>query len=129
MILKDADLLKDKEKEGIRTTNEALFNTVNKYLKTLPELNDVFEILDYSLAGSTKFEIDFDEFICVECVVETGGSEGIYVSCYPVNVEGRSRARIGTYKTLGESMEAYMLMGKLAGAFTHAVDLYLYVNT
>ena len=43
-------------------------------------------------------------------------------------MEVKSRIHLGTIKTLDEGLDAYMKMGKIAGAFTCIGEMYLWKN-
>ena len=118
------------EKKSVNA--ETMFNTVNAHLEMLPELANAFKILDYSIAErhSTALERaikEKKELWKVEAVVNTGGSEGVYVDCN-VLLYPEGKCRLGTYKTLEEDTPAYIQMGMIAGAFTTIAEKYLWVN-
>lgn len=58
--------------------------------------------------------------------VNTGGSEGVYLSVYleETGAEDPHVYRLFTFKTLGEGPEAYALMGTLSGLVIYALELF-----
>ena len=107
-------------------TNITMFNTVVEYLKTVTELSDAFDILDYDCVARQSVDLLQDEDYEVFAHVNTGGCEGIYIDCYLKYRD--STIALGTFKTLEEGMEGYIKLGKLAGAFVLAGDNYLWFN-
>ena len=107
-------------------TNITMFNTIVKYLESVRELSDAIHILDYNLAARRPVDLVQDKDYEIFAHVNTGGCEGIYIDCYLEN--GDEKIALGTFKTLEEGMEGYMLLGKLAGAFVLAGDNYLWFN-
>lgn len=107
-------------------TNITMFNTVIEYLKTLPELVEAFEILDYASSALRPVDLVQDADYEVFAHVNTGGCEGIYIDCYLK--DGDQTIDLGTFKTLAEDMSGYIKLGQIAGAFVLAGDNYLWFN-
>lgn len=107
-------------------TNITMFNTVVEYLKSLDALSDAIDILDYNFAARRPVDLIQDRDYEIFTHVNTGGCEGVYIDCYLEN--GDEKIALGTFKTLEEGMEGYMLLGKLAGTFVLAGDNYLWFN-
>lgn len=104
-----------------------VFNEVMEYLKRNPGFRKATEILDYAIPGqNSKMEIDEKAMAAgmyeVNAVVNTGGSEGIYVDWFFRNIENNTKVKIGTLKTLEENIEAYSEMGKMAGMLIFASE-------
>lgn len=111
-----------------RDTNIDLFKNVIEMVKSNGHFEKAAAILDYSLPSSrirelTNYQFDF------RALVNWGSSEGIYMDCY---IEGNfdssddRKLHVGTFKTLLTSIEAFQIMGELAGALTFYE--YQYVN-
>ena len=97
-------------------TNETLFKTIVNILKEKGLLPD---ILDYHLAESIHTEpIKTYEWDCT-AELKFGGSEGIYLDVYiEGNIGiGKPSVRLGVFKTLYESREAFYTMAKLQADF------------
>lgn len=109
-----------------RFTNVEMFDTIIKYLRTLPELVPSFEILDYEMSTLRLVDLVQNEDYEVFAHVNTGGCEGVYIDCYLKNKD--NVIDLGTIKTLEERMEGYIKLGQLAGAFVLAGDNYLWFN-
>lgn len=121
------------EPEKVLITPGQLFRTVWAYLSSMEELASSISCIDYALADSSSPALFSPEYDLVRAIVETGGSEGIYIDCYLEisgygRREGKSRIHLGTIKTLDEGLDAYMKMGKIAGAFTCIGEMYLWKN-
>lgn len=91
------------------------------------------QILDYCNWPSYDDQLlpDFDDLPEVIAKVITGGCEGIYIDCFLVYDRKNpctSSIRLGTYKTLDESEEAYGKMGLLSGLFIYHAEWYLNRN-
>lgn len=119
--------IKDLIVEKGEFTNATMFEFIIEYLKTLPELMDAFEILDYTSTEWRRVcdltqDTDYEAF----AHVNTGGCEGIYIDFYLQNEE--ERIDLGTMKTLAEVMDGYIKLGQIAGAFILAADNYLWFN-
>lgn len=99
-----------------RYTNETLFKTIVNILKEKGLLPD---ILDYHLAEHyNTYDIKTYEWDTT-ADLRFGGSEGIYLDVYAEgNVGcGKPRVRLGTFKTLVESRNAFYTMAKLQADF------------
>lgn len=108
-------------------TNATMFETIIKYLQTLPELKSAFEILDYiSTEWRCICNLMQDTDYKVFTNVNTGGCEGIYIDFFLK--EDDKIINLGVIKTLEESMEGYIKLGQIAGAFVLAADNYLWFN-
>lgn len=113
--------------EGDKFTNATMFETVIKYLETLPELTSAFAILDYT--AMERFHVcDLvqDANYGVFAHINTGGCEGIYIDFYLQNKD--KKIDLGVMKTLEEGMDGYIKLGQIAGAFVLAADNYIWFN-
>ena len=125
------ELLKVDNKNAFTITTEDMFQKVWQLIKKLPELKKVVKIIDYAISDGYK------ECVCsvvgtcnVFAVVNTGGSEGIYINYYleKNDPEDTRVLWLGTIKTLEEDMDAYIKMGMLSGALTKIGELFLFYN-
>lgn len=110
--------MKTKKIKKTLFTNETLFN---KILGILKEKNLLPDILDYSLAESYHVkEIKSYEWDTIG-IVNFGGSEGIYLDVYAQGEtgNGEEKVRLGTFKTLERSREAFYVMAKLQTDFVY----------
>lgn len=117
--------------DGIkRDTPGILFQNTLQLVKEHGHYAEAEPIIDYALADRderklTDYGFDF------WAVVSPGGSEGIYIDCY---LEGRfdqsasTRCHAGTIKTLREDVDAYRIMGALAGYLTIYARKYVNAN-
>lgn len=107
-------------------TTDVLFNVILSRLKS----NSLIpSIIDYSSSCKQPVSIDTDEWDCIYRV-EFGGSEGIYLTLYlEGNLDGDTeRAKLGTFKTLYESKEAYKAMSDLGVEFVFALSEFVDAN-
>lgn len=106
-----------------------MFDDIQNWMETyVAEYEDIAAILDYSLCSNRPDRIyqvngDYPE---VKAVLTTGGSEGIYVDLSLCASPWYQH--IATYKTLDESLDAYMKMGMLSGILTIAAEYYFFCN-
>ena len=127
--------------ETKRPTNTVMGEKIEKAIRELPEtefLKEDLEILDYWLVEDyDKAEIvehkKQDYFMDLRAIVNTGGSEGIYVDVILRRGYYNDRGKIETIplmtlKTLREDLEAYGIMGRIAGAITAIGEVYLFIN-
>lgn len=125
MIFVKEPMLVEEKKAPI--TNQDMFNAIVNMLKTKSEYNEAAAILDY--ANPCYKEIPLRTESCypeIIAAVNPGGSEGIYIDWYlKYKFEG---FRIGTFKTLDESMDGYIAMGKISGMLIWASEQYLSFN-
>lgn len=120
------DLKVKNEKQVI--TNTVMFDTVWSVIEKIDELKEVIDILDYHIAEKYAVTYVMNDMEVV-ALVNTGGSEGIYIDVYLTHHERvGEKIKLGTIKTLREDLEAYMLMGKLAGALTIVSENFLNYN-
>ena len=70
------------EPEKVLITPGQLFRTVWAYLSSMEELASSISCIDYALADSSSPALFSPEYDLVRAIVETGGSEGIYIDCY-----------------------------------------------
>ena len=121
------------EPEKVLITPGQLFRTVWAYLSSMEELASSISCIDYALADDSSLTSLSAEYDLVRAIVETGGSEGIYIDCC-LDISGyggrgkRPLIHLGTIKTLDENLDAYMKMGNIAGAFTCIGEMYLRKN-
>lgn len=113
-----------------RDTPGMLFQNALRLVKEHGHYAEAEPIIDYALADRderklTNYGFDF------WAVISPGGSEGIYIDCY---LEGRfdqsasTRCHAGTIKTLREDVDAYRIMGALAGYLTVYAGKYVNGN-
>lgn len=109
-----------------------MFRDIENWLKgnLAQETADIFGILDYALPDDRSPLLQDEYYPNIIALVNTGGSEGIYIDFYYMLGEdkNRQRFRIGTFKTLDEGIKAYGLMGQLAGYLTFAGEHYIALN-
>jgi hypothetical protein len=92
--------------------------------------DEAVKIMDYYLPEKDKTEFTNYRFDFL-AVVNPGGSEGIYIDCYlrgEFDQSGKRTCEIGTFKTLGENMNAFRIMGALSGALTFYASQYVNAN-
>ena len=96
-------------------TNETLFNTVVNLLR---EKNLLPDILDYDLSDRNITDIRTCEWDCT-ADLRFGGNEGIYLDVYAEGNlgDGKTKTRLGVFKTLYENKEAFYTMAKLQADF------------
>lgn len=119
-------LLDENKKKAI--TNWDMFRTIKKMLETkYEEYASAASLLDYAIPCGKEIPLNSENYYPeVFATVNPGGSEGIYIDWYlKYKYEG---IRIGTFKTLYESIDGYMAMGKIAGMLIWASDQYLVTN-
>ena len=109
-------------------TNNDMFYTIKKMLETkYEEYASAASILDYAIPCHNevplKSETWFPEIIAN---VSPGSNEGIYID-WLLQFEDE-KIRIGTLKTLEESIDGYIAMGKISGMLIWASDQYLVTN-
>ena len=113
-----------------RDTPGMLFQNALWLVKEHGHYAEAEPIIDYTLADHderklTNYGFDF------RAVVSPGSSEGIYIDCY---LEGRfdqsasTCCHAGTIKTLREDVDAYRIMGALAGYLTVYAGKYVNGN-
>ena len=113
-----------------RDTPGMLFQNALWLVKEHGHYAEAEPIIDYTLADHderklTNYGFDF------RAVVSPGSSEGIYIDCY---LEGRfdqsasTCCHAGTIKTLREDVDAYRIMGALAGYLTIYARKYVNAN-
>ena len=113
-----------------RDTPGILFQNVLRLVKEHGHYAEAEPIIDYTLADRderklTNYGFDF------WAVVSPGGSEGIYIDCYLKGIFDQSTStccRAGTIKTLREDVDAYRIMGALAGYLTIYARKYVNEN-
>lgn len=96
-------------------TNATLFKAI---VDILIEKELLPDHLDYHLAESREVNLKSYEWDCTGDL-SFGGSEGQYLSLYAEgNIgDGIEKARLGTFKTLGEDRESFYKMAKLQADF------------
>ena len=113
-----------------RDTPGILFQNALRLVKEHGHYAEAEPIVDYALADRderklTNYEFDF------RAVVSPGSSEGIYIDCYLEGLFDRNastRCNAGTIKTLREDVDAYRIMGALAGYLTVYARKYVNEN-
>lgn len=115
-----------------KKTVQSLFDTILKELSEQTVYSDAAEILDYNLCASDNLDLSQIENIWdyqVVALLNTGGSEGIYVDLFlkPAR-SGEEKIDIGTWKTLDEGPAGYAKMGVIAGLLTYATEVWMYRN-
>ena len=101
-------------------TTAELFNIVNNSLEEKGLLPD---ILDYGLPEHSEIFIKDYGWDLIG-IVNFGSSEGIYLDLFCVGETGnpgRNKVRVGTYKTLYETKEAFKSLGALNAEFVYEV--------
>ena len=120
-----------------RPTNTVMGNSVKKVVEIIPWLKDDLAILDYWIVDDLHpveivEHLNKDRFMDVQAIVNTGGSEGIYVDVFVrQDIYGSdqiNRVDLMTLKSLDESLEAYASMGKIAGVITAVAETFLLIN-
>ena len=121
-----------------KPTNVDMGNKIKEVLYSLDWLGNDLQILDYVLAAErdcqelTEVE-GVDCFVDIQAIVNTGGSEGIYIDVvlrrkYLRDSRAMDLIPVMTLKTLDESLEAYASMGKLSGVITALGEWFVYAN-
>lgn len=138
MVIHNADtLLWTPKSKNDRINTKDMFDICLAWLKDNdPVARDIMETkLDYCLSGSR----DSSDIIPlttypshIKALVNPGGSEGIYVD-WIWHTSGTDMSlyrekQSGTFKTLGEDLEAYRYMGQLSGSLLYVSDLFLWKN-
>ena len=117
-------------------TAAQVFDKIVGVMRMLPALHPAVDCLDYALGedyGSwAKQPHTAEEWEAIyQCYgkVNTGGSEGVYIDVYcHENWKEISRVPFGTFKTLRDDFEAYLLMGQISGAFTALFEEWQWTN-
>lgn len=113
-----------------RDTPGILFQNTLRLVKEHGHYTEAEPIIDYAMADDeerklTDYGFDF------RAVVSPGGSEGIYIDCYLSGSFDQSAStccQAGTIKTLREDVDAYRIMGALAGYLTVYARKYVNAN-
>lgn len=113
-----------------RETPGSLFENVLQLIQENGHFAEAEEIIDYTLSCRdsrqlTNYAFDF------EAIVLPGSNEGIYISCFlsgKFDDSGDSRCYAGTIKTLCEQVDAYRIMGALAGYLAYYSRKYVNDN-
>ena len=113
-----------------RDTPGILFQNALRLVKEHGHYTEAEPIIDYTLADRderklTNYGFDF------RAVVSPGSSEGIYIDCYLKGIFDQSAStccHAGTIKTLRENVDAYRIMGALAGYLTVYARKYVNEN-
>ena len=101
----------------------AMYQNVMTILESSPVYQKAADCLDYTLCPCSSVEsLDDDCIHTLHSQVEEGANEGIYVDLVAEErtPSGPKVMRIGVWKTLDESPEAYEKMGAIAGLATWA---------
>ena len=114
-----------------RDTSGDLFKRTLELVQFHGHYSAAENIMDYALPESlynrtiTCYDFDF------QAIVNTGSSEGIYIDCLLNGHFDDSKdvhVKAGTFKTLRCDVEAYKIMGELAGAMIAYSDIYVNQN-
>ena len=117
-------------------TPAQVFDKIVSVMKQLPGMEAAIQCLDYALGedygewASKSYTAEEWEQVCF-CYgkVNTGGSEGVYIDVYCHRKwKETNRVPFGTFKTLREDFEAYILMGQISGAFTRLFEEWQWAN-
>lgn len=123
----------DKDKlHPLRECAQEMFCAVVARAREFGDVKAADEILDYVLphrgeslsADDTPIkDYEFDFLTSLS----SGGSEGIYLSCFLDGNfgSGNKKLSVGTFKTLKEDAAAYKVMGELGGALTYHAQKYI----
>ena len=117
-------------------TAKQVFDKITEVMKSLPAMKDAMSCLDYALgedygswAKQPHTAEEWEEVYQCYGKVNTGGSEGVYIDVYcHENWKEISRTSFGTFKTLRDDFEAYLLMGQISGAFTALFEEWQWAN-
>ena len=113
-----------------RDTPGILFKRVLALVQEHGHYEEARPIIDYALEESsdqrelTDYRFDFR-------AVVNHGCEGIYIDCYlhgEFDQSGKCSCSVGTIKTLREDVDAYRIMGALAGLLTAYAHKYVDSN-
>lgn len=97
-------------------TTDGLFKEIITALKVTGKYPA--DILDYANSAGEDLPIKTTEFSPV-CMLDFGGSEGIYLDVGIHFGREAEECRLGTFKTLYENEDAMETMGKLMGDFVY----------
>lgn len=112
-----------------RDTPGILFKRVLGLVEEHGHYEEARPIIDYALEEDTDQRALTDYRFNFRTVLGPG-CEGIYLDCFldgKFDQSGKSKCRVGTIKTLREDVDAYRIMGALAGLMT--AYAYKYVNS
>ena len=117
-------------------TVRQVFEKIVSVMKQLPEMEAAMSCLDYALGedygewASKPYTADeWEQVYSCYGKVNTGGSEGVYIDVYcHRNWKEANRVPFGTFKTLREDFESYILMGQISGAFTKLFEEWQWAN-
>ena len=117
-----------------RDTRETFMKAVHQMVVDSGNFTEVETILDYFLPDtrSSPANITCDDFNFITRV-NFGGNKIIYLDCYAegciVGDGEKGLWHLGTYKTLGTSLNDMQIFGKLGGALTYFACRYLQENS
>lgn len=103
-----------------RDTPGILFKRVLGLVEEHGHYEEARPIIDYALEEDTDQRALTDYRFNFRTVLGPG-CEGIYLDCFldgEFDQSGKSKCRVGTIKTLREDVDAYRIMGALAGLMT-----------
>ena len=117
-------------------TVKQVFDKIVGVMNLLPSLEAAKVCLDYALGEEHGEWVskphtagEWEEVYRCYGEVNTGGSEGVYIDVYcHENYQSIRREYFGTFKTLREDFEAYLLMGQISGAFTKLFEEWQWAN-
>ena len=112
-----------------RDTPGILFKRVLGLVEEHGHYEEARPIIDYALEEDTDQRALTDYRFNFRTALSPG-CEGIYIDCFldgKFDQSGKSKCRVGTIKTLREDVDAYRIMGALAGLMT--AYAYKYVNS
>lgn len=117
-------------------TARQVFQRITAVMYKQPALQPAVNILDYSLGE--EFESwsqkpipaeTWENFTGTTAEISTGGSEGVYTDITLHDYKNPKAAyHLGTFKTLGDDLQAYMLMGMIGGVFVTLFEEWQWVN-
>ena len=118
-------------------TAKQVFDKIIDVMHLLPGMETAMRCLDYAMAeeyGEWAVKPHsaeaWEEVYRCYGEVNTGGSEGVYIDmyCHESFQAAINRISFGTFKTLRDDFEAYILMGQISGAFTKLFEEWQWAN-
>ena len=117
-----------KEEDVSVSTIEKMWNKVSELIRRRFDL----EFLDYMLHNrydSYEYYLatEHNDF-AIRALVNTGGSEGIYLDVSLISCENGQSVKLVTLKTLFDEPIYYQKMGEISGYLTYVIETYYRVN-